>query len=257
MSPLDHERVEHDSVEELLRESQDAPDPDHAEALRQRAVLLTLDLADTVSRRYFGRGMDPEDLTQVGRLALVKAVRGFSSDHGSGFAAYAVPTIAGEIKRHFRDCGWTVRPPRRLQELRSDVAASEERLRQSLCREPTAADLARDLDVEVGCIAEVRECGAAYHAMSLDAPGPSGVTVADGAACSRRDIDDIDRRDALRQVLQDLSDRERLIVRLRFVEEQTQSQIGAVLGVSQMQVSRLLSSILTRLRVGLEASAAA
>jgi RNA polymerase sigma-B factor len=253
MSPLD----DHERVEELLSEAEDTLDPEHSECLRQQAVLLTLDLADTVSRRYFGRGLDPDDLIQVGRLALVKAVRGYRSDHGSGFAAYAVPTIAGEIKRHFRDCGWTVRPPRRLQELRTDVAAAEERLRQSLHREPSPADLAGELEVEVGCIAEVRECGAAYHALSLDAPGPVGLTVADATACESREIEDIDRRDALRQVLQDLSDREQLIVRLRFVDEQTQSEIGAVLGVSQMQVSRLLASILARLRAGMEASAAA
>src|SRR5690349_4977886 len=93
MSPLD----DHDRVEELLLEAEDVRDPDVAESLRQEAVLLTIDLADTVARRYFGRGMDPDDLTQVGRLALVKAVRGYRSGHGHGFAAYAVPTIAGEI----------------------------------------------------------------------------------------------------------------------------------------------------------------
>jgi RNA polymerase sigma-B factor len=210
-----------------------------------------------VSRRYFGRGIDPEDLLQVGRLALVKAVRGYRPGHGSGFAAYAVPTIAGEIKRHFRDCGWTVRPPRRLQELRADLAAAEERLRQQLHREPTAEDLAAELQVGVDSIAEVRECCAGYHALSLDAPGPTGMTVADATACECVEIEDIDRRDALNQILQDLTDREQLIVRLRFVDEQTQAEIGQVLGVSQMQVSRLLSSILARLRAGMEANAAA
>jgi RNA polymerase sigma-B factor len=252
MSPLDPGRVE-----ELLQEAEVASDPDVAECLRQQAVLLTLDLADTVSRRYFGRGLDADDLTQVGRLALVKAARGYRSGHGHGFAAYAVPTIAGEIKRHFRDCGWTVRPPRRLQELRSDVAAAEERLRQSLRREPSAIELAGEVGVDEGSVDEARQCGAAYHALSLDAPGPSGLTVGESRACPWEEIDDIDARDALRRVLLDLTAREQLIVRLRFVDEQTQAQIGSVLGVSQMQVSRLLSSILARLRAGMEASEAA
>jgi RNA polymerase sigma-B factor len=253
MSPLD----DHERVEQLLRQAETARDPDVADCLQQQAVLLTLDLADSVSRRYFGRGLDPDDLTQVGRLALVKAVRGYRIGQGNGFAAYAVPTIAGEIKRHFRDCGWAVRPPRRLQELRSDVAAAEERLRQSLQREPSALEVASEVGVDEGTVEEARQCGAAYHFLSLDAPCPGGLSVVESEACPWEEIDDIDARDALRQVLQDLSDREQLIVRLRFVDERTQSEIGAVLGVSQMQVSRVLSSILTRLRAGMAASAAA
>lgn len=251
--PLDN----HEGVEELLHQAEGSLDPVQAESLRQQAVVLTLNLADAVSRRYFGRGIDPDDLTQVGRLALVKAARGYQCGHGNGFAAYAVPTIAGELKRHFRDCGWTVRPPRRLQELRSDLTAAEERLRQELQAEPTPHDLAQELGVDLHSLSEVRECGAAYHALSLDAPGPSGLTLAEAMLMECEELDGIARRDALRQVMQGLSEREQLIVRLRFVDERTQAEIGRVLGVSQMQVSRLLSSILERLRVGMEEGAAA
>jgi RNA polymerase sigma-B factor len=252
MSPLD----DCGRVDDLLVEAEACADPDEGEYLRQQAVLMTIDLADAVSRRYFGRGVDPDDVIQVGRLALVKAARGYRCGHGSGFAAYAVPTISGEIKRYFRDCGWTVRPPRRLQELRAELASAQERLRQELQREPTDADLAQELDVDPDSVAEVRECSAAYHALSLDAPGPTG-TLADVAGACCGEIEDVESRDALRQVLSCLSDRDQLIVRLRFVEELTQAEIGQVLGVSQMQVSRLLASILGRLRTGMEASAAA
>ena len=131
------QRRDHARAEELLAQVEVTTDPEERERLRQEVVLLTLDLADTVARRYRSRGIDHEDLVQVGRMALVKAVRGYRSGAGNSFPAYAVPTISGEIKRHFRDFGWAVRPPRRLQELRAGLAAAEDTLRQELGREPT------------------------------------------------------------------------------------------------------------------------
>jgi RNA polymerase sigma-B factor len=178
----------------------------------------------------------------------VKAANGYRCGQGSSFAAYAVPTISGEIKRHFRDQGWLVRPPRRLQELRAEVAGEQERLRHVLLREPTDAELAQGLQVETDQVREVHSSSMAYHAMPLDAL--DGV----GLPAQERWFDDVVvARDALRCALEQLSERDLLIIRLRFVEEQTQSQIGAALGVSQMQVSRLLSSILQRLRASMGA----
>jgi RNA polymerase sigma-B factor len=240
---------DHARAEELLAEVETCHDRWRRGELVREAVVLTLDLADGVARRYQGRGMEPDDLVQVGRMALVKAANGYRCGRGRSFAAYAVPTISGEIKRHFRDQGWLVRPPRRLQELRAEVAGEQERLRQVLLREPTDFELARALDVATEEIREVRSCSMAYHAMpldALDAPQPSD---------DERWFDDVVvARDALRDALVGLGERDLLIVRLRFVEEQTQSEIAEVLGVSQMQVSRLLASIVRRLRaaMGLE-----
>ncbi|KRF28454.1 sigma-70 family RNA polymerase sigma factor [Phycicoccus sp. Soil802] len=248
--PADHQAgpdsPDHARAEELLAEVETCHDRWRQCELRQEAVALTLDLVDGVARRYHGRGMERDDLVQVGRMALVKAANGYRCGLGSSFAAYAVPTISGEIKRHFRDQGWLVRPPRRLQELRAEVAGEQERLRQVLLREPTDVELAQALDVTTEQVREVHASSMAYHAMPLDlcdGPGPTGDV---------RWFDDVVvARDALRSALVELSERDLLIVRLRFVEEQTQSQIGEVLGVSQMQVSRLLGSILQRLRAAM------
>lgn len=234
---------DHVRAEALLAEVERCHDTWRRSELRREAVVLTLDLVDGVTRRYHGRGMERDDLVQVGRMALVKAANGYRSGQGSSFAAYAVPTISGEIKRHFRDQGWLVRPPRRLQELRTEVAGEQERLRHLLLREPTDAELADGLQLTPEQVREVHASSMAYHAMPID--------LLDGAGHpdDERGFDEVVvARDALRRALEQLGERDLLIVRLRFVEELTQSQIGDTLGVSQMQVSRLLGSILHRLR---------
>ena len=236
----------HQRAEALLAEVERCSDAERRADLRREAVLLTLDLADAVARHFRGRGTDYEDLVQVGRVALLKAAHGYRCGYGSSFAAYAVPTIAGEIKRHFRDHAWMVRPPRRLQELRAELIREEDRMRQTLLRDPTQAELARTLGLPCSEVRDAYQCSRAYRAMSLDVASDVGghdlVTHDPG-------IDDlIVDRDLLVRALEGLSDRERLIVRLRFVEERTQAEIGVVLSVSQMQVSRLLAGILRRLR---------
>lgn len=241
----------HERAEALLVEAQGTTDPERAEELQRQAVVLTLDLADSVASRYRGRGIDTEDLVQVARMALVKAAHGFRQGCGSSFAAYAVPTISGEVKRHFRDCGWAVRPPRRLQELRAQLTSEEDQLRHRLLREPSIGELARALGLERGEILEARACSAAYRAVSLDAPVVGGRPAIDLVEHDGDHVESLARRDALAQAVAQLSERERLIIHLRFVEEQTQSEIGLALGVSQMQVSRLLSGILARLRAHL------
>lgn len=240
---------DHLRAEVLLAEVERCRDRSRRVELRREAVVLTLDLVDGVARRYQGRGMERDDLVQVGRLALVKAANGYRCGKGSSFAAYAVPTICGEIKRHFRDQGWLVRPPRRLQELRTEVAREQERLRHVLLREPTDAEVAQGLEISTDEVREVRSSAMAYHAKPVDLLEQARLPAAESW------LDDVVvDRDALRHALAALGERDLLIVRLRFVEEQTQSQIGATLGVSQMQVSRLLTSILQRLRTSTSAS---
>ena len=236
---------DHQRAEALLAEVQRCPDAERRAELRRQAVVLTLDLADGVARRFRGRGMEFDDLVQVGRVALLKAAHGYRCGCGSSFAAYAVPTISGEIKRHFRDHGWTIKPPRRMQELRAEVVCEEDQLRQRLLRDPTEAELARSLGLPRSDVRDARACSRAYHAISLDV-----LTVGEHAfvADDPGPDDFIADRDLLVRALERLSDRERLILRLRFVEERTQSEIGVVLGVSQMHVSRLLAGILARLR---------
>ncbi|WP_161988727.1 sigma-70 family RNA polymerase sigma factor [Pedococcus bigeumensis] len=240
----------HERAEALLAEVEGCADALRRAELRREAVVLTLDLADGVARRFRGRGKDYEDLVQVGRVALLKAAHGYRCGYGYGygssFAAYAVPTIAGEIKRHFRDHAWMVRPPRRMQELRAELIREEDSLRQWLLRDPTQAELARSLGRPRSDVRDAHECSRAYRAISLDVSSDVG---AHELVTHDPGIDDlIVDRDVLVRALEGLSDRERLIVRLRFVEERTQAEIGVVLGVSQMQVSRLLAGILSKLR---------
>jgi RNA polymerase sigma-B factor len=244
------------AVERLLAQRDAAPGPAQRAELEEAAVLEGLPLAESVARRYSGRGLEHDDLLQVARLALVKAVRRYRPEEGAGFAAYAVPTIAGEVKRHFRNCGWAVRPPRRLQEFRARLAAQEERLLHELHREPTLDDLARALEATPSEVAEARLSSAAYSTCSLDSP--STVQGRPELAVSATDeYAALESREALRAALVTLSPRDRQLIRLRFVEELTQAELGRVLGVSQMQVSRLLAGVLRRLRAQLDNDEAA
>lgn len=246
----------HQRADDLLEQAERSDDSVLADRLRQEAVLLTLDLPERVARRYRGRGIDTDDLVQVGRVALVKAAKGYRAELGRGFVAYALPTILGEVKRHFRDTGWAVRPPRRLQEVRVQVIAEEDRLSQDLRRWPTPGELAQALAVDVEEVRSARRSGAAYTAVSLDLPTDEGGAV-EVVAQESADVDHLLRLRVVCQGVGRLTERERLIVHLRFVEERTQSEIGTVLGVSQMQVSRLLSSIIATLRRDLVDVAAA
>ncbi|WP_344190556.1 sigma-70 family RNA polymerase sigma factor [Pedococcus aerophilus] len=238
----------HELADQLLAQAEGCGDSAMVGRLRQQAVLLTLDLPDRVARRYRGRGIDSDDLVQVGRMALVKAANGYRVGAGNGFVSYALPTILGEVKRHFRDTGWAVRPPRRLQEVRVQVIAEEDRLSQDLRRWPTPGELAVALAVDVEEVRSARQSGAAYTAVSLDLPGDEDGGGVDVVARESADIDSLLRSRVVCDGVRRLTERERLIVHLRFVEERTQSEIGSVLGVSQMQVSRLLTSIIDGLR---------
>ena len=245
----EHHRSEVEiEVDALAEELAAEADPQRRAELVERIVHQCLPLADGIALRYRGRGIETDDLLQVARTALVKAVGRYRPGVGPGFAAFASPTIAGEIKRWFRDQGWAVRPPRRIQELRAGLVVEEERMRHSLSRNPGDAELAMALGVSVAEVDEARSCSAGYHAVSLDVPTASGSALADVLLVTAGPAGAIEVRDALRRSLATLTERQRLIVHLRFVDELTQSEIGARIGVSQMQVSRILRGVLERLR---------
>jgi RNA polymerase sigma-B factor len=246
----------HPDVEHLLGALRSTSDPDERRRLCGEVVHAHLALADRLAHRYCGRGVEREDLEQVARTALVLAVNRYRPGSGPGFAAFAVPTITGELKRHFRDCGWVVRPPRRLQELRAEVAAAEEALRHVHGRDATVGEVARVLRCDSAEVRSARLSGSGFRPSSLDAPVSTGGTEADRLA---DDLDAFARTELhtdLRAAVARLGRRDRAVVRLRFVEERTQAEIGAVVGVSQMQVSRILSRILAELRGALDVTVA-
>jgi RNA polymerase sigma-B factor len=223
-------------------------------------------LARSLALRYRDRGESVEDLVQVAYLGLVKAAGSYQAGRGPNFEAYAVPTVTGELRRHFRDHGWDVRPPRRLQELRSRLGPAEEDLRQELGREPTVTELAGHLEVSPADVREVRSASDNYHALSLDAPPPG--EDADGWTGSVADLHGRDPSDddvldgvvdasAVAPLLAGLEPRDQLIIALRYYRGCTQQQIAERIGVTQMQVSRLLSQVLERLRAQVLADAQA
>ena len=218
--------------------------------LQHQVMLLNLGLADGIAARYTGRGVERDDLIQVARLGLLKSVVGYRADKGTVFAAYASPTIAGEIKRYFRDYVWMVRPPRRLQELHSELRLVEPELRQRLQAAPSAADLASALGVEPKELSEALFAAGGYCTVSLDLPAyaGSGQSLGDALFDDNDDYTMVERTQWLRPALARLTRRQRQIVELRFVEDLSQGQIGRRLGFSQMHVSRLLAGILAQLR---------
>lgn len=242
-----------DETLRLLVLAEKTEDPDR-QRLLDDVVMLNTGLAESVAARYRGRGVDSDDLSQVAFLGLVKAVHGFTTTKNSEFLSYAVPTIRGEVKRHFRDVAWSVRPPRRTQELHAAIAIAEPELVQRLHRSPTARELADELGAEPH---EVRAAQSAADAgcfapLSLDAPtqGTSGA-VSELVGGPDGDYERVERAMLLRPLIANLRERERRILELRFDEEWSQERIGAELGVSQMQISRLLREILDKLRAGL------
>ena len=242
----------------LLSKAAMASDPATKRRLHEEAVLLNRPMARAVAQQYQRRGVDPEDLLQTAMLGLVKAVRGYRPGLQKPFAAYAVPTISGEIKRYFRDRCWMIRPPRRLQELHQAAHVIEPDLAQKLQRMPTTDEVARHLGVDAGDVADAREAGGGYYARSLDNPlSDSGQLLCDMAPGSDNPFEMVDDVLTLRPALETLGARERDVLRLRFVDNLTQEQIGHRIGVSQMQVSRLLTTILAKLRHSIEDQRAA
>lgn len=218
-------------------------------ALLDEAVLLNLDLARHLANKYYGRGISTDDLQQVACLGLLKAVQGFSPDKSDNFAAYAIPTIRGELRRHFRDTGWTVRPPRRIQELQAKVRVAEAELVQELHRSPTVKELAEALGAEIDDVLEAATVDSCFNPLSLDAPTGDGTQSLGTTITSLDDeFTDSEARLLLGPAVRRLGERDRLVLDLRFFQGLTQQEIGARLGISQMQISRILARILDQLR---------
>ena len=219
---------------------------------RQRMVEQHLPLADSLARRYRHTSEPLDDLIQVARMGLVKAVDRWAPRRGTAFSSFAVPTITGELQRHFRDRGWTIKPPRGIQELYLRVQRARETLSQELGREPTARDVGSYLGHSREDVIEAMQTGDAYAPQSLDAPVSceehEGLTLLDQVVETRRDIDRTVTATALGQLAHVLDDRAREIVRLRYDEDLIQREIADRVGCSQMHVSRILTETLARLR---------
>jgi RNA polymerase sigma-B factor len=220
-------------------------------ALRNQLIEEHRSLAIRLARRFAQRSEPLDDLVQVAMLGVLKAVERFEPDRNLEFSTFATPTVLGELKRHFRDTTWMVRVPRKAQELHLQVGTAIGALLQRNGRNPTVAELAAELHATEDEVIEAMEVGAAYRATSFDGPRREDQAGSPEDTYLRTDdpgYESTDHRDLLSDLLQRLPERERYIVELRFVDELTQSEIAQRVGVSQMQVSRLLRRSLAQLR---------
>ncbi|TXS43768.1 RNA polymerase sigma factor SigF [Streptomyces sp. OR43] len=229
---------------------------------RNTLIEMNLSLVRYAASRFRNRGGDDtEDIIQVGTIGLIKAIDRFDLSRDVEFSTFAIPYIVGEIKRFFRDTTWAVHVPRRLQELRVDLAKAKEQLSAELDRDPTVKELAALLDLPEEEIIEGLVASNGYAAGSLDTPsaetdsGTDKRSYADVIGEADPGMETVENLHTLAPLLEELDDRERLIVRMRFGQEMTQSQIGAELGVSQMHVSRLIARIIKQLRAGMSVEA--
>jgi RNA polymerase sigma-B factor len=233
--------------------------PDASDTTRTGArdglVHLHLPLVEHCARRFRNRGEPFEDLVQVGTIGLLKSIDRFDLERGVEFSTYATPTIIGEIKRYFRDKGWAIRVPRRLQELRMQIGAANAELTQSLGRSPTPRELAEKIGCTVEDVLEGIESSNAYSTLSLDASDndeDGAASMLDAIGVDDQNLEHVEIRESIKPLLDKLDAREKKILLLRFFKNMTQSQIAAEIGVSQMHVSRLLSRTLEQLRSSLE-----
>ena len=235
---------------ELLARRAEATSLDEVRSLNAELVEVNRAVAVALARRYRGRGVAFEDLVQTAFEGLTKAVTRFDARLADDLLSFAVPTIRGELLRHFRDHAWAVRPPRRVQELQHEVTAATEELRGELGREPTTAELAERLSADEVAVGEALRAVHCLSPLSLAQPIGRGseLTLAD-VLCDDDDWNDLsDAKVSLIPAVRKLTERERRILYLRFFEDLTQEEIGTQLGVSQMQVSRLLVRVLGQLR---------
>jgi RNA polymerase sigma-B factor len=226
------------------------------EAAREGLVHLHLPLVEHCARRFRNRGEPFEDLVQVGTIGLLKSIDRFDLERGVEFSTYATPTIIGEIKRYFRDKGWAIRVPRRLQELRMQIGSATAELTQTLGRSPTPRELADKIGCTVEDVLEGIESSNAYSTLSLDASDndeDGAATMLDAIGVDDENLEHVEIRESIKPLLDRLDAREKKILLLRFFKNMTQSQIAEEIGVSQMHVSRLLSRTLDQLRASLEA----
>jgi RNA polymerase sigma-B factor len=251
----EHSNPDRSQARELFERLATLPpgDPERAR-LRATLVELHLPLVEYLARRFRNRGEWLDDLTQVATIGLIKSIDRFDLERGVEFSTYATPTIVGEIKRHFRDKGWAVRVPRRLQELKLSLTKAIGELAQREGRAPTVSELAAHLQMTEEEVLEGLESANAYSTVSLDAPDSGdedAPAVADSLGMIDEALEGVEYRESLKPLLERLPPREKKILLLRFFGNMTQSQIAAELGISQMHVSRLLARTLAQLREGL------
>ena len=241
------------SAEELLSilKSLDPADPRCAH-LRERVMMHYQPLLNRIAHRYGGRGEQLEDLRQTAHVGLAKAIRGYSPDRGKAFISYLLPTVTGEIKRHFRDHTWSVHTPRTPQSRRPEMNRVRRELEQRLARDPKPGEIAEEMGISVKEVEEILLVSEAYNTLSLNAPEPHGedgtTSLEESLGEEDHNLDLVVERESAREAIKVLPSRERLILKRRFFDEWKQERIAREVGCSQMHVSRLLSASLQRLR---------
>lgn len=242
-------------TKELFERRSASEDPDERHQLLDEIVTLNLSVADSLAQRYSARGLAIEDLVQEARLALVRVVESFRPEYGHDFLSYAVPSILGALRKQFRDSGWTVRPPRRIQEAQQAINQGRSDLLQQLGREPRVSEIAEALDLDEETVIEALSADGCYTPASLDRPvggeadsEPGSRTLGSVLGGFDPDFDTCEARVLLHPLISQLSARDRKVLQLRFIDGLTQREVGERIGVTQMQVSRILSRIFATLR---------
>ncbi|GGO95312.1 SigB/SigF/SigG family RNA polymerase sigma factor [Wenjunlia tyrosinilytica] len=261
MPTTEKRRRRHDDTPDTagdFRRLAEMPDGPERDELRRTITCAWMPVAERLARRFRNRGESQEDLVQVACLGMVKAVARYDPDHGSAFESFAIPTVVGELKRHFRDHLWSVHVPRRVQELRNRTRSARVELLQELeGRGPTVSELAGHTGLSEDDVKTGMEAHDAYSTVSLDAPMPGldDFSLGDTLGDSDPTMDLVVNREALKPLLAELPERELHILYLRFFKDLTQTQIANICGISQMHVSRLISRTCENLRTGLLADA--
>jgi RNA polymerase sigma-B factor len=246
-------RLSREELRALHRRYKETTDAAERDRIRARLVDNYHDFVYFLARKFANRGEPLEDIAQVGYLGLIKAIERFDPDLGYEFTTFATLTVAGEIKRYFRDKGTAIRFPRRLQELHQSVLRVNEQMKNELGREPSVAELAERLGVTTDDVTEAMEMGPAIVPVSLDQPvgssdGQESRSVAEQIGGADPELDRVEMRDVLERAMEHLTPRERAIMAMRFYEQMSQSEIAKRLGISQMHVSRLQRAALEQLR---------
>jgi RNA polymerase sigma-B factor len=238
----------------LFDELSATDDADEHRRVLAQIVTVNLAIADSLAQRYSARGLPLDDLTQEARLALVRVAESFRPELGHDFLSYAVPSILGALRKQFRDSGWAVRPPRRIQEAQLAINQARADLLQRLGREPRVRELSESLGLDEETVIEALSADGCYTPTSLDRPvadgdaEPGNRTLGSVLGAEDPDFASCEARVVLRPLLSRLEDRDRTVLRLRFVDGLTQREVGEQIGVTQMQVSRILSRIFDTLR---------
>jgi RNA polymerase sigma-B factor len=234
----------------LLERAAQESDPVERKRLQDEVVVLHMGLARAIAARYRGRGIADDDLTQAAAMALLKAARNFDATRGVEFLSYAVVTMKGEVKRQFRDYGWMVRPPRPIQKLQADVSRADSELTHQLGRSPKVTEVAAYLGVAEDDVLEALSADGCFTPTSLDTPVGSEGSGVLGELIPSEDsaMSEAEARVMLTPAVRSLPEREREVLYLRFFKQQTQAQIAEEIGVTQMQISRILARVLAQLR---------